>query len=108
MKFTCIQRVSLLSPKKEQSQRKFVEFRYEITPVRSVSPLPRPGVVLKALVNLAAADQLWNEEKSHSFHQYFFLLPVGLSGTTVLRPQLRLVPGSPCHSLTIGGVWGRI
>ncbi len=38
----------------------------------------------------------------------FFLLPVGLSGTTVLRPQLHLLQGSPCHSLTLGGVWGWI
>ncbi len=33
---------------------------------------------------------------------------MGLSGTTVLRPQLRLLQGSPCHSLTLGGVWGWI
>ncbi len=33
---------------------------------------------------------------------FCFLLPVGLSGTTVLRPQLRLLQGSPCHSLTLG------
>ncbi len=39
---------------------------------------------------------------------FFFLLPVGLSGTTVLRSQLRLLQGSPCHSLTLGGVWGWI
>ncbi len=38
----------------------------------------------------------------------FFLLPVGLSGTTVLWPQLCLLQGSPCHSLTLGGVWGWI
>ncbi len=30
------------------------------------------------------------------FH-FFFLLPVGLSGTTVLRPQLCLLQGRPCH-----------
>ncbi len=39
---------------------------------------------------------------------HFFLLPVGLSGTTVLRPQLRLLQGRPCHSLTLRGVWGWI
>ncbi len=39
---------------------------------------------------------------------FFFLLPVGLSGTPVLRPQLRLLEVSPCHSLTLGGVWGWI
>ncbi len=44
------------------------------------------------------------------FHclEVFFLLPVGLSGTTFLRPQLRLLQGSPCHSLTLGEVWGWI
>ncbi len=35
---------------------------------------------------------------------FIFLLPVGLSGTTVLRPQLRLLQGSPCHSFDFR--WG--
>ncbi len=38
----------------------------------------------------------------------FFLIPVGLSGTTVLRPQLLLFQGSPCPSWTLGGVGGWI
>ncbi len=42
------------------------------------------------------------------FFCFFFLLPVGLSGTTVLRPQLLLLQGSPCPSWTLGGVWGWI
>ncbi len=37
---------------------------------------------------------------------FLFLLPVGLSRTTVLRPQLRLLQVSPCPSWTLGGVWG--
>ncbi len=31
---------------------------------------------------------------------------MGLSGTTVLQPQLCLLQGSPCHSLTLGGGMG--
>ncbi len=53
----------------------------------------------------------WGDEEAQSLsgslrQNFFFLLPVGLSGTTVLRPQLRLLQGSPCHSLTLGGVRG--